>query len=106
MLRLEKEGELPAHQRTCFVAPRPQWELYDLDRDPGEIQNRFDDPAYGSVRKRLQEALAKWTTETNDYIPTRRTPDEFDRVTGEPDHSVRVRPRHSKMKMFGTNGKY
>ena len=35
-----------------------------------------------------------------------RLPDEFDRVTGEPDHSVRRRPRASKKEMFDTNGKY
>ena len=31
---------------------------------------------------------------------------EFDRITGEPDHSVRVRPRRSKLEMYGTNGPY
>ncbi len=106
MLKLQKAGKLPKHQQACFLTPRPKWELYDLQRDPGEIHNRFDDPAYGKVLMELQEALAKWTKDTDDYLPTKRTPDEFDRVTGEPDHSVRVRPRHSKHQMFGTNGKY
>jgi arylsulfatase A-like enzyme len=106
MLRLQKEGRLLPHQQSCFLTPRPRWELFDLQRDPGELQNRIDDPAYQSVRDRLSGALEQWTKETGDYLPTRRTPDEFDRVTGEPDHSVRVRPRPSKMKMFGTNGKY
>ncbi len=106
MLQLFEQNKLPVHQQTCFLAPRPQWELYDLQRDPGELTNLIDDPAYRSVRQRLQAALAKWSEQTQDYIPTRRTPDEFDRVTGEPDHSVRVRPRPSKQQMFGTNGKY
>ncbi|QEG39191.1 sulfatase family protein [Roseimaritima ulvae] len=106
MLRLYKQNKLPLHQQTCFLAPRPEWELYDLQRDPGELNNLIDDAAYRSVRERLQAALAEWTKQTQDYIPTRRTPDEFDRVTGEPDHSVRVRPRPSKQQMFGTNGKY
>ena len=106
MLLLEKTGSLPPHQRSCFISPRPQWELYDLQRDPGEINNRIDDPAYQAVRDQLKNALVKWSEKTEDYIPTRRTPDEFDRVSGEPDHRVRIRPRHSKQKMFGTNGKY
>ncbi|EMI22881.1 heparan N-sulfatase [Rhodopirellula maiorica SM1] len=106
MLRLHNEGKLTKEQQTCFVSPRPQWELYDLMRDPGELSNRIDDPAYQSVRKRLTQALATWSEETSDYLPSQRTPDEFDRVTGEPDHSVRVRPRPSKKEMFGTNGKY
>ncbi|QDV84695.1 sulfatase [Planctomycetes bacterium TBK1r] len=106
MLRLQQQGKLLPHQQTCFRAPRDKWELYDLQRDPGELHNRIHDPAYQSVRDRLTIALEDWTKRTGDYLPTRRTPDEFDRVTGEPDHSVRVRPRPSKFEMFGTNGKY
>lgn len=106
MIQLHRAGKLTKHQQNCFLAPRPKWELYDLQRDPGELTNRFDDPAYLKIRTRLQSALKDWTNETGDYIPTRRTPDEFDRITGAPDHSVRVRPRKSKLEMFGTNGKY
>ena len=29
-------------------------ELYDLVNDPGEMDNRYDDPAYASVRKELE----------------------------------------------------
>jgi arylsulfatase A-like enzyme len=32
-------------------------ELYDLQEDPGEIVNRWDDPAYGSVRSDLLSTL-------------------------------------------------
>ena len=106
MLKLQKEGKLPPHQQACFVSPRPKWELFDLQRDPGELTNRFEDAAYASEREQLQSALESWTARTGDYLPTKRTPDEFDRVTGEPDHSVRVRPRKSKLQTFGTNGKY
>lgn len=106
MLQLQAAGRLPPEQQACFQTPRPKWELYDLQRDPGELDNLFEDPAYASVRSAMLHALDQWTEETGDYIPSRRTPDEFDRVTGEPDHSVRVRPRPSKFEMFGTNGKY
>ena len=106
MLQLQQAGKLTHAQQACLMSPRPEWELYDLQRDPGELQNRIDDPAYKSVRDQLTGALQNWTNETSDYLPTRRTPDEFDRITGEPDHSVRIRPRPSKLQMFGTNGKY
>ncbi len=106
MLKLNAEGKLTVAQQACFTAPRPHFELYDLQRDPGELNNLIEDPVYVSVKSRLQLALSKWTEETQDYIPTLRTPDEFDRLTGEPDHSVRKRPRPSKLEMFGTNGKY
>lgn len=106
MIELNKQGKLLAHQSTCFQSPRPKWELYDLSRDPAEINNLIDDPAYQKIKEDLTGALDRWSQKTGDYIPSRRTPDEFDRKTGAPDHSVRVRPRHSKLKMFGTNGKY
>ena len=106
MLRLEKENKLTEAQRACLISPRPKWELFDLRRDPGETRNLADDTAYQSVRERMVKALKKWTQETNDFLPSRRTPDEFDRVTGQPDHSVRVRPRKSKLETYGTNGKY
>ena len=106
MLRLDKEGALTQPQRACLVSPRPNWELYDLQRDPGEIHNLADDPAYRHVVQKMKEALEDWSKQTNDYLPSRRTPDEFDRITGEPDHRVRVRPRKSKMETYGTNGKY
>ena len=106
MLKLEKEGKLSPPQQACFLAPRSEWELYDLQRDPGEIVNRIDDAAYAVVRERMRKALAEWSVRTGDFMPSKRTPDEFDRITGEPDHRVRVRPRPSKKAMFGTDGKY
>ncbi|TWU44546.1 Arylsulfatase [Rubripirellula tenax] len=106
MLKLENAGELTPQQQTCFRAPRPEWELFDLQRDPGELKNLMDDPAYTSIQERMTAELAAWTEQTGDYLPSKRTPDEFHRVTGEPDHSVRVRPRPSKQETFGTNGKY
>ncbi len=106
MLRLEKENGLTASQRACLISPRPKWELFDLQRDPGETRNVAEDTAYQTVRDRMAKALEQWAEETNDYLPSRRTPDEFDRITGQPDHSVRVRPRKSKLETYGTNGKY
>ena len=32
-------------------------ELYDLVNDPGEMQNRFDDPAYKGVRDELEQMM-------------------------------------------------
>lgn len=106
MLKLHAEGKLTVDQQSCLLAPRAQWELYDLQRDPAELSNRIDDPAYSTVKQKLMKALADWTEQTNDFIPSQRTPDEFARTTGEPDHKVRVRPRPSKEQMFGTNGRY
>jgi arylsulfatase A-like enzyme len=36
----------------------PMGELYDLADDPGEIVNRYDDPAYASIRSDLEALLS------------------------------------------------
>ena len=36
----------------------PAWELYDLKKDPQEVNNVYDDPAYADVRDRLKTELA------------------------------------------------
>jgi arylsulfatase A-like enzyme len=36
-----------------------EWELYDLEKDPQEMQNLIDDPSYSEVLKELQDELSK-----------------------------------------------
>ena len=106
MLKLQGNGVLTEVQQACFQVPRPKFELYDLLNDPHELRNLINVPGVQVIVARLKSELEAWAKRTGDYLPTIRTPDEFDRVTGEPDHSVRVRPRKSKHEMFGTYGKY
>ena len=35
------------------------WELYDLEKDPRELKNVFDDPAYAAARRGLETELAR-----------------------------------------------
>ena len=44
-------------------------ELYDLRADPGELQNRADDPALASVLAALKERLLTFYLETCDVVP-------------------------------------
>jgi arylsulfatase A-like enzyme len=39
-------------------------ELYDLEKDPHEMNNVCDDPAYADILQRLRERLAEWMEET------------------------------------------
>ena len=44
-------------------------ELYDLRRDPGEVQNRIDDPAYSGILSELRERMLTWYQTTCDVVP-------------------------------------
>ena len=35
----------------------PDWELYDLEADPAELANVYDDPAYAEIREELKAAM-------------------------------------------------
>jgi hypothetical protein len=36
-----------------------EWELYDLETDPNEMENVYDDPEYELVRNDLHEKLTE-----------------------------------------------
>jgi len=44
----------------------PGWELYDLNRDPHELRNVYDDPAYADVREELKERLQRRKAQLGD----------------------------------------
>ena len=44
-------------------------ELYDLERDPGELANRADDPELAGVRAELSGALDRWMKNQADPFP-------------------------------------
>jgi arylsulfatase A-like enzyme len=48
--------------------PRPAEELYDLTADPGEADNRIDDPDYAAVREDLSERLDRQMEATDDPL--------------------------------------
>jgi N-sulfoglucosamine sulfohydrolase len=98
MQALRDEGKLNASQMACFLKPRSQEELYDLQVDPHEMKNLATDPDHAVTLKRLRFALEQWQNQTMDLPPKVRTPDEFDRETGIPT-PARIRPRPSKAEM-------
>jgi arylsulfatase A-like enzyme len=62
-------GGLTDNQRSLFAPTRPVFELYDLDKDPGEWNNVHDDPAYAPVRADLVRRLGDWMRDTYDFLP-------------------------------------
>ncbi len=47
-----------------------QGELYDLEADPYELTNLWDDTAHAAQRAALTEELLRWTIRTEDDLPT------------------------------------
>ncbi|HRX53729.1 MAG TPA: hypothetical protein P5016_04430, partial [Verrucomicrobiales bacterium] len=95
---LRDAGKLSPSQQGCFHCPRPREELYDLKLDPWELNNLAAEPAFDPVRETLAGVLKEWERRTGDFVAEIRTPDEFDRETGEP-LETRKRPRPSKKEM-------
>ena len=60
--------EEPAMSRFFRLAfdKRPAEELYDLAKDPGELDNVAAQPAYAAAKKKLRAALDTWMRETKD----------------------------------------
>lgn len=63
-------GELNEVQSRFFL-PKPPEELYDVTKDPHNINNLVDDPDYSDVLKELREANKNWLIEIKDigFIP-------------------------------------
>ncbi len=80
---LAKAGGLTAAQRPLFQSPRPRIELYDLARDPWELDNVAGDPAYAKEVRELAGALQDWIEQSGDFPAAYRVRDDnTDRVTG------------------------
>ncbi|MEV1238515.1 sulfatase-like hydrolase/transferase [Nonomuraea sp. NPDC049750] len=64
---------------TTVMLRRGQWkllldergtgELYDLDTDPAELDNRYDDPALAAIRADLTTDLVRWMIRVRDDLP-------------------------------------
>jgi len=99
MQELKKKGDLNTHQLACFHSPRAEEELYDVINDPFELNNLATKEEYNNVLNELREEMEMIRQQTKDTIPSKRTPDEFDRETGQP-NKYRIRPRPSKAEMW------
>ena len=51
------------------LSPEDQCELFDLNTDPHEATNRFDDPGQQERIRDLRERIARWQERTGDEAP-------------------------------------
>lgn len=54
------KGELTPQQAAFFADHKPEFELFDLKKDPHEVKNVADDPAYAEVKTTLLAELSDW----------------------------------------------
>ena len=60
------DGSLPPLTEKIFFGPRPEEELYDLEKDPHEIRNLAGDPDFADELKRHRGILNDWQKRTDD----------------------------------------
>ncbi len=66
----KKNGQLDKkHVKTLFSEPRSMFELYDLEKDPQEMNNLSEKPEYADVEYRLKAELQDWMIFNQDYLP-------------------------------------
>ena len=63
-------NELSAlHDRLYFQNPRPVIELYDLRKDPMELNNLAGKKPYADIERTLREELESWMIRECDFLP-------------------------------------
>ena len=58
----------PKYKLIHFYDPVDQWELYDLEKDPHEMMNLYNDPTYQEAQKRLKNKLKALQNKYKDPI--------------------------------------
>ena len=65
-----QKGKLsPAHERLYFQNPRPIVELYDLEKDPLELENLAGQNSHLEIEQQLCIELEKWMIREHDFLP-------------------------------------
>ena len=65
-LRLQAAGELTGPAALWMRTSRPAEELYDVQRDPHQIENLAAEPAHRATLERMRAAVVDWMTRTGD----------------------------------------
>ena len=52
--------------KLIYFWKKNQWELYDLVKDPNELNNVYNDPAYGDIAAKLKSEMYRLKKELKD----------------------------------------
>jgi arylsulfatase A-like enzyme len=70
MVAANEAGNLaPELKLAYFTAPRPVYELYDLERDPSELNNLSGNRELATIERELRSALTEKMITDFDYVP-------------------------------------
>ena len=70
LVKMNQSAELPQKFRKLLFAPtRPMFELFDLTKDPLEMNNLAGTPEIKAVEDDLKLRLTEWMLLQNDYLP-------------------------------------
>lgn len=79
--RTHRKEETYWYKKLSDYYYRPQWELYDLKKDPHELNNVAENYNYESILSKMKSVLRKWQIQTND--PWICSPDSVLENTGK-----------------------
>jgi N-sulfoglucosamine sulfohydrolase len=63
---VEREQRMFGQRTVAAFLHRPEYELYDLQRDPDEVKNLADDPAHEALKRQLMAELTAFQLRTKD----------------------------------------
>jgi len=66
LLEYEEQGKLTGDQLHWFAKTKPEEELYDITKDPFELNDLSDDETYRDVMTELRQVHEKWVEEFGD----------------------------------------
>ncbi|MDB4474055.1 sulfatase [Opitutaceae bacterium] len=79
---LNLEGKLTPEQAAFLAPTKPEFELFDLRKDPHEVRNVANDPAYADVKAELLAELHHWR---ENVINDQGVSDQFRALTTFPE---------------------
>jgi len=62
MRTLKKEGKLNDDQKQFFADSKPKEELYDVQKDPFELNNLAENPEFAAVLDKMRTTTASYDT--------------------------------------------
>jgi len=71
---LHKQGKLTPAQKQWMATSRPVEELYDLNKDPDELNNLADQPEFHELLLKFRKVLNEWVKQTDDQGVTPEDP--------------------------------